>query len=801
MLASIVFSICLTVVGLYKNQWMLSPSWVPEVSIENLNSFIFQYGGLFVFSVCAFPRGVLRVVLSFLSLFLLYAFGFSSFIVPCLFFVSATVVGLRILACWKTALSYDFLPIAALLGFSAYYVIIYFLAITPYNTVSVYSVILCVPLVLFRGSLVHAFRLSSEMLFQTTHASRSELLLWGLILLGFFLHLQNALRPEFDFDALASHLMVPHYVKAHGSWSFDYNQFVFGVNQLGADFLYTFIYVLSDERGVRFYNFLIFVLAGLLLMHICQRFAQKRITLLIGTIFFLCPLFVTQTSTLHVEGVWSCFLLGVLFLSLIYLSEQQMSPRILLCIAMLAGMALAIKMPSLFYLPIFAVVIIAYDTWHRRVRMVCLRSYGVALLLFVLIGIVPYAYCYYLTQNPVYPYFNGLFKSPFFYKVANFNNPLFNKPLTYRTIYDMTFHGEWYLESHNYPLSLYFLFFFIPIVVFSSFSFRKWHVVLLALLIFVSGSAIYSFQSYLRYVIPSFLFMLVLCAYMLQYLQNELRRVYVISYGFVLCMTPLSVIRFPDAAHAYREFNWERALTKYVKEDYIYQRPQQVIYDYLNTRYQKDSALLILAAPLAAGYNGTALVNAWYNPALSDEILKCKTLSDFHRFVAAHGITHVLFDGVSYSSPIVREFINSSTRIELDHHSLSLYRVDLKKIKEANLLADLRELPGQGISVPIQNQNTYIFEIELKSLIDAPQKWSVIFEWKNKAGDVVSREYVYNTVDIHSHFFEYVIRAPAEADSLLLYIPSGESQVLERSHYGLMRVAKPGSLRSYAGGY
>lgn len=799
---SVLFSFFLCVVGVFKNQDILTPSWAPEKSFSNLKAFSVYYFLFSTFLTLFFRKYLIKISSLGLTFFLIYALGFSSFFAPFSVFFSSFIIGVALFRLFDIEFSLPLLPIAILLGLSTFYFVIYAVNFTSYNNTQGYALLLSIPVLLFwRIALVACEKLKKEFSLVLSY-SRYELVCCFLVLFGFILHFQNVLRPEFDFDALAAHLMIPHHVKAQGRWSFDYNQFVFGVNQLGADFLYAFVYVLSDEVGVRFFNLLILSLLSSLIFFISSAFSTRKIALLISVIVFSCPLFVTQTSTLHVEGVWTSFLVGIFYLSYLYTKRDNDGQNFLPLIGVLSGMALAVKMPSLFYLPFFASYLIFSDFMLRKEKSISYRQYLIALILFFLVGCIPYLYCYYITGNPVFPYFNGVFKSPYFYKSSDFNNPIFNKPLTFRTFYDMTFHGQWYLESLSYPLSLYFLFFFVPVVFFLLFQLKNFRLIILASLVFVSGAAIYLFQSYLRYLLPSFFFMLILVACFMQFLESSSKRIYYLCTASIFLILPFSFLRFPDAAHSYREFNWSRSLSKYVKEDYIFQRPLQVLYDYLNVKYKTNSSVLLMGTPLSAGLDGTVLVNAWYNPTIADFISKATTKKDFENIISEYGVTHIIFDGVSFPNQGFRDFIIDNTELELDHYPISLYKINYKNFSQGNLLKNIPLEHGYVATVDIKDIKKYIFEIELLSLESKVSNWSLVFNWKDKKGAFLDKsEHIYNTVDQKPYLFSYLLNVPDDAEKLVISIPNTQKETVKINYYGLIKIAEPGSLPSYQGSY
>jgi hypothetical protein len=80
-----------------------------------------------------------------------------------------------------------------------------------------------------------------------------------------------------------------------------------------------------------------------------------------------------------------------------------------------------------------------------------------AIGLLVVLALPPYVTAYALTGNPVFPFLNGIFQSPQFDTTASFRDERFVSPLTWRTLYDATFHTSRFLEAQDGALGLQYL--------------------------------------------------------------------------------------------------------------------------------------------------------------------------------------------------------------------------------------------------------------------------------------------------------------------------------------------------------
>ena len=72
---------------------------------------------------------------------------------------------------------------------------------------------------------------------------------------------------------------------------------------------------------------------------------------------------------------------------------------------------------------------------------------------------------YIISKNPFFFFYNGFFKSEWFYP-TNFRDDLWRHPLSWKTLYDITFFGSKYIENINYSfgISYFVLLIFFPLL-------------------------------------------------------------------------------------------------------------------------------------------------------------------------------------------------------------------------------------------------------------------------------------------------------------------------------------------------
>ena len=78
-------------------------------------------------------------------------------------------------------------------------------------------------------------------------------------------HWFAVLEPETSADGLSIHLAIPANIAAHHVMTFDPSRITWAVMPMGADFIWSIVYLLGGEMAARLLNFaILLVLLGLL---------------------------------------------------------------------------------------------------------------------------------------------------------------------------------------------------------------------------------------------------------------------------------------------------------------------------------------------------------------------------------------------------------------------------------------------------------------------------------------------------------------------------------------------------------
>lgn len=282
---------------------------------------------------------------------------------------------------------------------------------------------------------------------------------WPLYLV-LLIQLLPALKPEVSADGLAMHLAIPAEVAARTRWHFDVARSAWAVMPMGGDWAYTIVYLLGGEMAARLLNWSFLALAGALVWRAAG-------SAWLAALFASTPLVMLATGSLFVENLLAAFVLAG------FLTPGAAGAALLGAAVNVKLGALAFAAPALIFKRRAALWAVPFALW-------------------------PYATAWMKTGNPVFPFFNHVFRSPLFDSAAPFLDARYREGLSWTTLYDVTFHSSRFLEGRDGALGVAWLL-LVPAALLVA---RGRALGALALGL-GGAAAAFSGQSYLRYVYPA----------------------------------------------------------------------------------------------------------------------------------------------------------------------------------------------------------------------------------------------------------------------------------------------------------
>ena len=527
-----------------------------------------------------------------------------------------------------------------LVGIALYATLVGVMVHFPVNRPWAYLLILAVPMALARRHLWDVIRATARQLFsrETNSSGLRRPLLGSLVLL----YLAAALLPELAHDALAMHLFVPAQVAANQLWDFDPTRYVWTFMPMLGTWCYTIGWMLAGETAARLIN-LGFVLIGVhlarefvLMLGGCRNGADWAALLLLAT-----PLTFLLGSSTFVDAFWSTYLLAGILWMFRVVWTPQVPPSGLVTSGILLGFAAASKAVVLPYLPCLALPALVRIPILRSKAFWLWSAAGAAA--FLLVAIWPYALAYAKTGNPVFPFYNSLFQSPF-YPVKDFSQPTFNTKLSWDLLYQLTFSAQHFIEGRLGAPGFQWLILAAPTIA-AIILFRARRAALLLVFGAFALLTVFSFQSYLRYIYPIFLILSVLVGFAFSAISRRygnLRKVTAIAMGLTLF---LNILFLGSASVPYRDVPVLDPLRDGGVEDLVNRRaPVRQAVELVNVVNRLGFPVAFLSPPLASGLEAPALFGNWYNRSFHHEILAASDQSSFAEVLSRHRARYLIVD-------------------------------------------------------------------------------------------------------------------------------------------------------------
>ena len=525
----------------------------------------------------------------------------------------------------------------ALIGSVIYGTAVGLIAHYPINYPGLYGVALVIPLIASRSSVISIIQSIVNYAKIKKKTDLSELLITVLALFFFCV----ALMPEVGHDALVTHLFVPAHLQIRHEWSFDVTTYVWAVMPMIGDWIYAIAYMLGGELAARMINIsFIFVLCWLIRDLVLWAGGNAIGAKFAILLFLATPLTFTEGSSLFIESVWTSLIIaGSLSIFKLFDTDGDIKNQMLLAGFFLGG-ALAAKAVTFNILPVFALVMLPYyRNWFRP-------NWGgtIALSLFIvfMIGGIPYATAYHLTGNPIFPFFNQIFKSPFWLKTAFEPPAIFEKGLYWDSLYQVTFNTGKFLEAGAGAAGFQWLILFIPSTLLLFFAKQRRGLIL----IFVSVLAIastFKFTAYLRYVFPSFAWIAAAISISLFSSQrdNFVNKILVIFGGIVILLN----VFFLKSGSYIGDLSIEPLLSGSGRITYLNNElPIRNAVDLINKLNLAYSPVAVFSSPLTAGLSADGLYPNWYNFKFQQQVSEAKTTDEMANLLIKKGVYYIILD-------------------------------------------------------------------------------------------------------------------------------------------------------------
>lgn len=530
------------------------------------------------------------------------------------------------------------------------------LAMAPINNVITYTAILLAPI------LLNAKRLNSFFndVFRAakTFDPQPSVNFVKLFLASFFVfYIYVCLLPEVGWDALSVHLFIPEYVKHFGSWSFNPDLYVFSLMPNMFVWNFSIVNMLGGEAAARLLNLGCLIVAAILGRELFLWAGGSTKQADIGTLILVSsPFCFLEVSNLFTDLAWSMYILASLSILLSAWERAGFAKNVYL-VALLLGFSAAAKAVTLILLPLFLAISSARLFESAGTKNLFHASIGI--LIFLTVGSIPYLTSFVVSQNPVFPFFNEIFASPF-YPAINFEQPYFNTAFSWRLPYEGVFYSSQFMEGKVGSSGFQWLL-LIPISVFF-FILRKDYRFLLMFGIFIAIIAlVFIQQSYLRYIFPALIigsFMVARISGEIMFSKaDELLGKFATIFAVVLNMAFLTSATFSHIKLPLMPAFDQTARKNYIDEVF----PLGSAIEFVNSVNLDNQAVAMLGPTQVAGVRAEVFHGNWYNFKFQDDIrMKLVDAVGVDKALKNNGIRYLILSDF-YGEPEGRDLIRNRT--------------------------------------------------------------------------------------------------------------------------------------------
>ncbi len=575
------------------------------------------------------------------------------------FIFAAFLLGHHIQALLGITVKDDQCVFRFLTGAGVYGTLVAFLAHFPINYPALYGVMLLLPFVINK-QIVFEYGAQFKKWLLCTEVKAENQFNWldALLTVVALVYFVTALMPEVGHDALAMHLFVSAHMAHQHGWGFDAGTYVWAVMPMLGDFIYSIGYVLGGETASRLINIsFIFVLTRLIRELVLWAGGDTNTIRWTNLIFLSTPLTFLVGSSLFVESIWSSFTIaGSVLIFRIFSGSENLKSDIPLA-GMLLGFAIASKAIALMFLP--ALFLVLVWRWKSCLNSTCFKSTVKGLFLFLTPGMIPYFTAFYKTGNPVFPFFNQVFKSEFYPSVNFDSSTIFGKGVAWDFPYRVIFHTGEFLESHVGGSGFQWLLLFLPAIGFLVLSKNK----RVSLVFAVAAMSLFlTFQSvsYLRYVFPEWLLLTVVlgCSLFNGIVRESIFRKTIVR----LAMVTLALnLLFLNSAAFYGDFGLKPLLSDSNRKKFLKQRlPVRNAVEIVNQLNSEKSAVAIFSHPLVAGLSADALHCSWYNFGFQESMDSAQDEETLATNLSKEGVNYVILNS-TWGTDEKRKLINQIT--------------------------------------------------------------------------------------------------------------------------------------------
>ncbi len=287
----------------------------------------------------------------------------------------------------------------------------------------------------------------------------------------------GALGPEVMYDSLMYHLALPRiYVNSHKIVEVRHQFRSYWPENM--EMFFTLGLLLKGQILAKLFQFFFGILTAIAIYCLCREFYSTKAGLIAAAFFYTCPIVAWESTTAYIDLGLTVYSFLAFYACLKFINSRK-THWLIIC-GILLGVGLGVKLHTIFtFVPIL--LIICFYVFPSKTGIIkSIKAVSLFCIITFLIASPWYLRCYILTGNPIFPFFNSIFQSPFWLKnneVLDMKNyGMGNGFLDYLKLpWNVTFFGNKFSAIGKWELGIVFLM-FIPLFLWNKIAIlNRWH--------------------------------------------------------------------------------------------------------------------------------------------------------------------------------------------------------------------------------------------------------------------------------------------------------------------------------------
>lgn len=543
-----------------------------------------------------------------------------------------------------------------------------------------------------------------------------------------------ASAPIDEYDALTGHLPITMYAARNGVYNVNIAESI-TYSQTGMLFygFSTLLATFGAYKAMTMFNVVLFFLIFGVLVQFSRKLYSGCSGLILALLFFSVPMFFEFSTILYVEML-PIFLTFSGFYTFAELEPKRawdsmpylgllfgcaVISKLTICYTILSGGLIAIILFFIYALK-----------EHISVRSV-IKRFLLSGSIFLFILIIPFGLAWYRYGNPVFPWFNGLFQSPYFASF-DFVDPFNNSPLGFsiQSILTMVFQTSSNIEMQNGGIGYFLL--GIPAIPLSWLIYRKRPLIVWGIVSFAAYGVSTFFTYNLRYYMAIFMMAVMLLAVALCIICNR-----IFKNGKLVAIILSGIIAVPGVFYISECYPWKNNLINVSDEISV-----SVYSDLLNEI--PEGKRVFCSEPFKGDYNGYLASNNWHGSAWQqiiekEGISKIDYISSFDYYICnlADENENKLLKECQKSDKMTLVLIKKRGDYEL-------YQIKAEPLKKT-ILEDAFSSP---IEVTVDRPYTVSFDVS------SQERYQITQEIENEGKTTVAVRFQINWMDKNNQFID-----------------------------------------------